>query len=259
MRRNFRHGFRKWRTARRVVWALCAVALSPFPTQSAQADVRIGGDSNGYYTVRVMSWWDIPFRTVVRQHYDFSCGSAAIATLLTYHYKRPTDERLPFQAMWKQGDQETIRKVGFSMLDMKHYLNGIGLRSEGFRFDANELRKIDRPAIALLNLKGYLHFVVIKGVSNDKVLVGDSTLGIHEYSVTEFMKYWNGILLAIVDPKITERPVFNAASDWGPWSRAPLDPNVPSHSIGTITTSLPPVYQITPQALQLDHCCGQGG
>ena len=146
--------FRAGRTVLGISSILSAFALVPATIPAASADVRIGGDSNGYFTVHVMSWWDIPFRTVVRQRYDFSCGSAAIATLLTYHYDRKTDERTPFTAMWQQGQQEEIRKAGFSLFDMKNYLNGIGYRAEGYRFSMDSLKKLKRPAIVLHNLKG---------------------------------------------------------------------------------------------------------
>ena len=44
------------------------------------------------------------------QQYDFSCGSAALATLLTHHYGLPTSESTVFEAMYRQGDQAKIRR-----------------------------------------------------------------------------------------------------------------------------------------------------
>src|SRR3546814_5009984 len=86
---------------------LCALAAAP-----AAAEVRLTGpETGGTYQLQVMTWWDIPFRSVIRQRYDFSCGSAALATLLTYHYGAPTSEAMPFRAMWEKGDREAIRKV----------------------------------------------------------------------------------------------------------------------------------------------------
>ena len=224
---------------------LCALAASP-----AATEVRLTGpETGGNYQLQVMTWWDIPFRSVVRQRYVFSCGSAAIATLLTYHYDAPTSEAMPFRAMWKTGDREAIRKVGFSMLDMKNYLASRGFRAEGFRITAEQLKQVKRPTIVLMDLKGFKHFVVVKGVRGDRVLTGDSVLGLNEYSLSDFEKHWNGIALAIVEGG-KKRPSFNLAGDWGPWSQAPLeDEGALRVSISDLTTNLPPQYQLTPQIL----------
>jgi predicted double-glycine peptidase len=225
------------------------VLMAAWP-QGANAQVRLtSGDAGGNYTVNVMSWWQIPFRTVVHQQYDFSCGSAAVATLLTYHYNRPTPERIPFTQMWKDGDQTTIRKVGFSMYDMKTYLDSIGLPTEGYRLGAAGLAKLKRPAIVLLDIKGFKHFVVVKGIRGDRVLVGDPMLGLNEYSRADFLKLWNGIALAVADSKNENHAKFNLASDWGPWSRAPME-DAGLHVAGDdFLRSLPSSYQLTPQIL----------
>src|SRR5262245_46400741 len=83
---------------------------------AGQVDVRAGGSG---YRVNVTSLEEQRFATVVRQQHDFSCGSAALATLLTFHYDVDTPEDEVFDAMYAVGDQKSIREVGFSMLDMK--------------------------------------------------------------------------------------------------------------------------------------------
>jgi uncharacterized protein len=189
--------------------------------------------------VNVMSWADIPFRSIVRQKYDFSCGSAAVATLLTYHYGRPTPEQLPFAEMWKAGDQKVITKSGFSLFDMKNYLQSIGLHAEGYRMKVDDLRKSKRPAIVLLDLNGFKHFVVVKGVQGNTVLVGDPIRGLEKYGATK------------------ERPAFNIVRDWAPWSTAPIDANAQVANIGDITNNLPPTYQLTTQ-IQIAARIGTG-
>lgn len=218
---------------------------------STQAEVQLSRESGGDFSVRVMSWWEIPFRTVVRQRYDFSCGSAAVATILTHHYDRPTGEQEPFKAMWAKGDKELIRKVGFSMFDMKNYLTDLGYTTEGFRLKVGDLQRVKRPMIVLLNLNGFKHFVVIKGISNDRVLTGDSVLGLTQYSLQDFEKMWNGIALAIIKTPVPQRPKYNLAGDWGPWSQAPLEEgnDALAVSIGDLTSHLPPEYQLTPTIL----------
>jgi predicted double-glycine peptidase len=217
--------------------------------QPARAEVRLSNEAGGNYRIAVMSWWDIPFRSVVRQQYDFSCGSAAVATLLSHHYGRPTPERETFGEMWKTGNREAIRKVGFSMFDMKAYLASIGYRAEGYRLDSKKLAQLSRPSIVLLELKGFKHFVVVKGVRGDRILMGDPMLGLTEYKLADFEKVWNGIALAIVATPDKEQPRFNLAGDWGPWAKAPMEEGGLHVSAAHLTTHLPPSYQLTPQML----------
>ena len=58
--------------------AMAALAAFCFVSKAA-AQVRLSADP-GPANVQVMTWRDIPFRTVVRQQHDYSCGSAAVAT-----------------------------------------------------------------------------------------------------------------------------------------------------------------------------------
>ncbi len=226
---------------------LALVGLSSATPASAQ--VRLSGESGGNYEIAVMSWWEIPFRSVIRQQFDFSCGSAAVATLLTYHYDRPTPERATFAKMWEAGDQPLIRKVGFSMFDMKSYLTGIGFKAEGYRLGMDKLSKLTSPAIVLLDLNGFKHFVVVKGIKGDRVLVGDPMRGLSEYSWQDFAKIWNGIALLIVPKDGESPPTFNLAGDWGPWSTAPLEEGALRTAPDDFITHLPPSYQLSPQIL----------
>jgi predicted double-glycine peptidase len=210
----------------------------------ANAQVRFHNEAGGA-TVRVLSWREIPFRTVVRQEHDYSCGSAALATLLTYHYGKPTSEPQAFSAMFSRGDQAKIRKVGFSMLDMKRYLQARGIQADGFRIGLDELAASRWPAIALIDLGAYRHFVVIKGVSKDKVLVGDPAQGLRIYPRAQFMKMWNGISFAIHDTPTALPANFNAPAEWRPWAVAPVGLVESSSPLGRITNEQP-YYQITP-------------
>jgi predicted double-glycine peptidase len=233
-----------------VMLGLASVATTA-PASAADKPViamRSGADV-AVYNLPVMTWRDIPFRSVVRQQYDYSCGSAAVATLLQYHYGRPTRESDAFSWMWKTGDQRAIQKVGFSMLDMRAYLKAIGYRADGFRLNLAQLEQMQTPAIVLLTIGQYKHFVVIKGIHPDKVLVGDPALGLLIIKRPVFEKLWNGIVFVIREaPDQRLKPRFNAESEWSPWStgpiRASLTETKPPVTDGPMTQ--PPYYQITP-------------
>jgi len=89
------------------------------------------------------------------------------------------------------------------MLDMKRYVEGLGLRGHGFRIDAEALYRLQMPVIALLDLKGYKHFVVVKGAASGRVFVADPALGHRVMSEGDFVQGWNGIVLAVVG----DRPI----------------------------------------------------
>lgn len=213
------------------VWAVAAPV-------GAQVAVQTG---SGTAAVRVVSYRDIPFRSVVRQQYDFSCGSAALATLLRHHYGRDVNEAAVFQAMYAGADQEAVRQRGFSLLDMKRYLEAHGYAADGFRIDFDDLARSRSPAIIMIDHDGYRHFVVLKGVRDGRVLIGDPALGLRIYDRSTFEAMWNGVAFMIRDASDT----FNIASDWARWAPAPLDEPLPIPSLGALTRELPPLYQIT--------------
>src|SRR5690606_38844520 len=115
----------------------------------------------GNLEVPVVSYKESRFQTVLKQQHDFSCGSAALASLLTFHYGDQVSEQDVFQAMYESGDQERIRQQGFTLLDMKKFLETRGYKADGFRIPLGPLAaKAGVPAIALINPKGYRHFVI---------------------------------------------------------------------------------------------------
>jgi uncharacterized protein len=217
---------------------------------TASAEVRFHGEAGGTYSVAVMSWRDIPFRSVVRQQYDYSCGSAALATLLRFHYGVGVGESEVFQSMFAVGDQARIQQVGFSMLDMKRYLEDRGFAADGLRLSLDRLASLNTPAIALITHDTYRHFVVVKGVNADSVLVGDPTFGLQTYTRAEFEAVWNGVVLAVrAAPAGTEAPVFNQESEWRPWAVAPVGDVEGPVSPSDLAREMPELYQIRPPEL----------
>lgn len=207
--------------------------------------------ANVVYTVpTAFTFRDIPFRTVIRQRYDYSCGSAALATLLHFHYGLDVDEAKVFQAMYTVGDQAAIRKVGFSLLDMKKYLKTIGIESNGYRMNLDELAQQNAPAIVVITVGAYKHFAVVKGVDAREVLLGDPALGLRRIPREEFLKMWTGIVF-VLDASSLKAPVFNAANEWNPFSQAPLAANVSRGALANWTLPIATIFEV-PQLVPLN-------
>lgn len=173
------------------------------------------------FNVPAASVREIRTRTTLRQQYDFSCGSAALATLLTYHYAYPVSEQQVFEQMYRDGDQQKIRKEGFSLLDMQRYLAARGFRGDGFNLPLDKLAAAALPAIVLLSDKGYQHFVVVKGLQEDRVLLGDPASGARAMPRAAFEAAWVGKLLFVIHgyPGAAR---FNTAAEWQAAPTAPL-------------------------------------
>lgn len=151
----------------------------------------------------VKSIKDLRFRNIVRQTKDYSCGAAALATMLTYYMGRETSEEEVLRGIVKQADQkemDKIQKTGLSLLNLKVFVESIGFQAAGYRLPPKSLEKVGRPAIALIQYKGYTHFVVVKGASDEKVFIADPVLGNLERNLSEFSHMWGGILLFLADP-----------------------------------------------------------
>ena len=173
------------------------------------------------YNVPASSMKQLRFGTTLRQQYDFSCGSAALATLLTYHYSYPVSEQRVFDHLFLHGEQINIRKEGFSMLDMKGFLAARGFRADGFQLPLQKLVDSGLPAIVLVSERGYHHFVVIKGMAGDRILVGDPSSGARALPRADFEAIWVSKLLFVVHG-YPGKASFNQASDWRAAPAAPL-------------------------------------
>ena len=231
---------------------VCLLLLAGFAT-AAQAQVAteqsgmvvtVPGLSSTVFAVPARTMRDIPFETVLRQRYDYSCGSAALATLLRYHYGLDVDEAKVFEAMFTVGDQAAIHKVGFSLLDMKKYLKTIGIDSNGYRMSLDELAAQNAPAITVITVGAYKHFAVVKGVNAREVLLGDPALGLRRIPREEFLKMWTGIVFMLNAPSL-KAPVFNAANEWRPFTQAPLGAQIDEGAMASLTVSIPTIFQIT--------------
>ncbi|MDE2093497.1 MAG: C39 family peptidase [Burkholderiales bacterium] len=198
--------------------ALAATLVAAFLSCLAAPDVEAATlelpfQIGGAYNVPVKSIREERFASTVHQQYDFSCGSAALSTLLTYQYNYPVTEDKVFEEMFRRGDQAKIRVEGFSLLDMKRYLEAHGFQADGFQESLDKLAAVHIPAIVLVNENGYHHFVVVKGVRDGRVLIGDPSGGTRAVTRAAFEAAWvNHILFVITNQQKTAR--FNAAADW---------------------------------------------
>lgn len=143
----------------------------------------------------------VKYHGIVRQAYDYSCGSAALTTLLNGYLGRQFHERQIMEGLLRFGETDKIvERRGFSLLDMKRLVTALGHPSGGFRATTKDLVVLDHPAIAPIGYAGFKHFVVVKGFRDGRVFVADPALGNISFPIERFEEVWLDNVLFIVFP-----------------------------------------------------------
>ncbi|QNR98509.1 C39 family peptidase [Stenotrophomonas sp. 169] len=179
---------------------LLGVVVSSSAVAARAGEVRFSGvlPNGALIEQRVESMQERRFRNLVRQHTDYSCGAAALATILKYAYHLDADEATVIEGMMGVSDQQLVRDRGFSLLDIKRYVESMGMRGRGYRVDEARLRNLRVPGLVLMDVRGFRHFVVMKQVRGDIVEVADPILGNRSLPLAEFLEAWPSRAVFIV-------------------------------------------------------------
>jgi predicted double-glycine peptidase len=142
---------------------------------------------------------------VVKQRYDYSCGSASLATLLTYGLNDPVEENALLRAILEPlspDELKALQKKGLSLFDLQKLAQGRGHKAQGFRVHQSQLRKLSRPVIVFIKPGGYEHFAVLKGLRGDRAYLADPSLGNVRMPIYRFLDMWadasgHGVVFAV--------------------------------------------------------------
>ena len=168
-----------------------------------QEAINVGQDSRSFvrYDTLVEPAKEQKFRNITKQAYDYSCGSAALTTVLEHYLGRTFEERQIMEGLLHYGDAERIvERRGFSMLDFKRLVTALGFPSGGFRAEIDDLKELDHPAIVPIRYGGFKHFVVVRAIRGDRVFIADPSLGNMTFTIELFKEHWDQNVLFIVFP-----------------------------------------------------------
>jgi uncharacterized protein len=236
---------RSWRWRPPIRAAVCGIAVLAAAGLRAEAgslyiDTGVGG---GAMSFKVESFQEQKYRNTIAQEHDFSCGSAALATLLSYNYDMPVSEADVFKDMIINGNKKIISESGFSLLDIKNYLARHGLESNGFRAPLTKLEEVRLPAIVLLNVRGYHHFVVLEGIQNGRVLLADPANGMRSEPIGVFESQWSGIFFLILNKVDQGQKTFNSDQKWAAAPGPPWD--LTRYAVDLATLSQPGLLDLS--------------
>ncbi len=160
-----------------------------YPVSATTLDIG----TNTRVFVPMKSFKALRDENMVKQAYDYSCGAAAFATLLTYGLGDPVTEQEVLEAAFRalSQDEEALRKKeGLSLLDLQRLAQARGHKAQGFRIEAKFLSHLRGPVIVFIKPRGYEHFAVLKAVRGDRAYLADPSLGNVRMPMYKFLAMW---------------------------------------------------------------------
>ncbi len=150
---------------------------------------------------RIKNWKELRDTNVVIQQHDYSCGSAALSTLLRYYFQDDIAEATVLQAIFlrlaqrRDGRDQIVDRVkhGLSMLDLKLAAIELGYQAEAAKIPLKTLATVDAPVIVRIEEEGYKHFVVFRGVIEDRVVLADPIRGNMRIPIRKFNMIWTKV------------------------------------------------------------------
>lgn len=131
-----------------------------------------------------ITWQAIQKKNVVKQNVDYSCGSASLATILTYFYDQPTTEAQVIKDL-------ELNKQMASFQDLANVSQKYGFIGRGIATNYDSLKKIKIPAIVYLNHNRTDHFSVLRAIDDTHVYLADPSWGNRTLTRKQFEKIWN--------------------------------------------------------------------
>jgi predicted double-glycine peptidase len=201
-----------------------AIAFLPASVDARAADARTSAPA-----FAVKSLKDFRDENLVKQRYDYSCGAAAMATLLRYGLNRPVSEKDIVEDLFDglSAEEAAVReREGFSLFDLQQVAQRRGYRAQGFRLEPEHLSSLQGPVIVFLETLGYRHYAVLKGVRGDRVYLADPSRGNIRMPAYRFLQAWlrdGAGVIFVIEPA---EEGFTWASRLAPPGGGPIQPEV---------------------------------
>ena len=155
--------------------------------------------------LRPISMLGLRFEATVPQSFDYTCGAASIATVLTYYWGRPTTEAEAIAALGHRYSLDEIakrRETGLSFDDLIFVVERLGFQAQGAWVPLDQLDRLGGPVIVQLTNPTFQHFVVLRRVGDAVFYVADPIVGNFAMSAIEFKTQFTGFALAIWRPGV---------------------------------------------------------
>ncbi len=187
---------------------LIALALTNLAPAVAAPPIR---DSQHIASKYVCSWKSLRERNIVMQQRDYSCGAAALATVIQYYIGDPMKEEVVLRVL---DDLLTFEEAkdrienGLAMSDLRKAAVELGYQSVVAQMSLEQLFESKVPLVVGITENEFKHFVVYRGTDYRYVYLADPIRGNIRVLIHDFGCQWQkNLALAVAKPGVPPRLV----------------------------------------------------
>jgi uncharacterized protein len=193
------------------VWGATLTLASTVAAQ--RAPLR---DPDHVFQKRVCSYQELQRRNIVMQQRDFSCGAAALATVVRYYWGDPVNEEVFLKAvdnvLQDPADRLDRIKNGLTIADLRRAAVSEGYLASIGKLSIKQLRESKAPLVVGIVVEGYDHFVVYRGADDYYVYLADPARGNLRMPIWEFRCIWQKNAVLVVAKPDMDPPTWSALS-----------------------------------------------
>ena len=150
------------------------------------------------------TWKELKQQNIVMQRRDFSCGAAALATLIKYYWGDNVTEMTFLLALDKILTVEETRdriRNGLTLTDLRKAATKVGYQAALGELTYQKLTESKVPLVVGITVRDYKHFVVYRGTDGELVYLADPIRGNIRIPAAEFQEQWQeNAVLVIAKP-----------------------------------------------------------
>lgn len=152
----------------------------------------------------VASWVDMQRRHVVMQQRDYSCGAAALATLVRYYLNDDRNEDYflrQLDEILTPAEARDRVENGLAMSDLRRAAIRSGYEAVVAKMTLEKLLEAKVPLLVGIEVEGFKHFVVYRGCDGFWVYLADPIRGNTRVPAADFQDQWQKNLALAVAKK----------------------------------------------------------
>jgi predicted double-glycine peptidase len=149
--------------------------------------------------------------TLTRQQAGFDCGSAALATLLSFYTDRAVEpDDLVRSRSFTINEWQRVRREGFSLGQLADIAAALKAQPSVTRLPSRALSSVPLPVLVYLQLPTAPHFSVLTGIAGQRVTLADPAEGALMWTLNQFVRAWApdelGLLLSVKGAPVWSAP-----------------------------------------------------